>query len=151
MPGSYIYILPMIISSLVGVVGIVFGGYMTYKSNKRIASGSVATSNANELWQENSRLIDRLTKEIDKLGSDVERLQKEVTELRSERDGLRGENTRLREKQHELELEMAKMHSTPSKVTTITETGVMPTAVVVNTPAKIEITNGPTPPVEGTD
>lgn len=113
---NFLYVLPMVISSLVGVVGVVFGGVMTYKANKRTSSGTVATSNAMELWAENSRLVDRLTKEIDRLTGDVDNLRQEVTKLRGERDDLRKENTNLRQKQHELEIEVIKLQS--SQITT---------------------------------
>lgn len=105
---SLIFIIPMIMASIVGVGGTAFGAWMTYRANRRTSAGTVATSNANELWAENSRLMDRLTREIDKLSADVTRLQNEITKIRDERDALRQENIALRQKLHELEVEMLK-------------------------------------------
>ncbi len=133
------YILPMIITSCLGIVGTIFGGVMTYRTSKRTASGTVETSNANELWTENSRLVDRLGKEIDRLNKDVDMLRSELGKLSIERDELRGENVALRHKMHALEIEMIKFHS-ESYVTTPTPPVIPPPTVVTTETTSTKIT-----------
>ena len=84
MYGSSWFLLPLIIGPLVGVVGTVFGGWMSYRSTRRTAAGTVQTSNASELWSENARLIDRLSKEVERLGVQVTNLEDVNVKLASE-------------------------------------------------------------------
>lgn len=136
---SMLFVIPMIVSAILGIVGTIFGAIVTYKSNRRTSSGTVATSNANELWTENSRLMDRLTKEIDRLTRDVSDLQTEIIKLRDERDFLRKENIDLREKVHLLEIDMLKFHN----ATTITTATTTPSQEQSSMPVFIDY------PVEG--
>ena len=104
MYGSSWFMVPLILGPVVGVIGTVFGGWMTYRAGRRVASGTVQTSNATELWQENSRLMDRLSKE-------VERLTFQVNALEATNARLSDENRLLHEQVKLLTAEVADLRA----------------------------------------
>jgi TolA-binding protein len=126
---SWIFILPMVISALVGAVAGFSGSWLTFRTQRRAASGRVETSTASEVWTAVERQYDRMDKELTRMKAEITELRGEVGKLRDERDGLRQENVDLRVKQHELELEMMRLRAgaamaavtaTPQAVTTTT-------------------------------
>lgn len=75
----------------VGAVAAVLG----FRLKRRLSSGTVETSTAHDLWMENSRLVDRLTKEIDQMRTDLHLLS--------------AERNVLKDRVHELELEVVRL------------------------------------------
>lgn len=53
-----------ILIAVIGATGAIVGGYFGYKAIRRTSSGSVATSDAATIWQQNTDLRDYLTKEV---------------------------------------------------------------------------------------
>lgn len=85
---SWYVVIPMIVAPIIGVIGTIFGGLLTYRANRRTAAGTVETSNASELWAENSRLIERLSKEVERLGQQVDTLEAVNLQLSAENRAL---------------------------------------------------------------
>lgn len=120
------YVVFMVLGPLLGVIGTLVGQFINAKIAKRTTSGTVETSNASELWQENSRLVDRLTKEIDRLTTDVDHVRDELRRIRAERDEALSAAAAMRERIHELELELQRLKygQAAAAVTTVkVETG----------------------------
>lgn len=105
------YLLPMILGPVVGVIGTVFGAFLTMKAQRRTTAGTVETSNAAELWAENSRIVERLSKEVERLERDVMELRNEVRELRTERDQAWIERDKTKVRLHEMEMELTRLRA----------------------------------------
>lgn len=127
-----------LIGPLLGAMGVGASGLTVLWTKRRLASGTVETSSAAELWSSMRGELDRLTavqlrqdetiarqeREIERLNSALMDTRAEVKELRGERDELRRENVSLVAKLHEFELELVRLRSIQAaqSVTTVTKT-----------------------------
>lgn len=124
--GGNSYIVLMVVGPLLGVVGTLAGQFVSATMARRTTSGTVETSNATELWTENARLIERLTKEVDRLAADLDHVREELRRMRGERDDALKDASAMRERVHELELELQRLKfgQAAAAVTTVkVETG----------------------------
>jgi hypothetical protein len=133
--GSWVFILPMVLSGVLGALGTLLTQWINARNQRRTTAGTVETSSANELWlqtkwtiERQDKVIDAQTKRIDELVTTIQRLQLEL-------DRERAKNEELVEKVHLQELEMMRLRAGQA------------VAAAVATPVKVTVeTPVPTPP-----
>lgn len=83
---------PSLIIAIAALIGAPLLGYLTLV---RRASGKIASSEAEQLWEESRAIRDWATKRITELNGVVERLEKKVAALEEHNEALSLENGRL--------------------------------------------------------
>lgn len=132
----------MIIGPLVGVFGTVATQFFAARLQKRTTAGTVATSNANELWQQAKWTIERQDKAIEALGKRIDELLETVRRLQADLDKEREKNEELVEKVHLQELELVRLRAGQAVAAAQTPA---PTKVTVETPGPVTVAR-PEPP-----
>lgn len=73
-----------VIAALLTTLGALFGGGLTYWTKRRTSSGSIDTSEAQELWAESTQLRLALREQIADRDLVIERLEAAIAALRKE-------------------------------------------------------------------
>lgn len=82
-------------SLIIAITALILAPLLGYFTIVRRASGKIATSEAEQLWEESRSIREWATKRIAELNGVVERLEKKVEELESHNESLSLENGRL--------------------------------------------------------